>query len=166
MRFKNDLTAADVWSLFDYNPETGEFRYKIRKGGRASVGKLAGHFDGRYFRIEINGRTYQASRIAWLWYTGEWPKEEIDHKDGNTCNNRFLNLRPASRADNCQNRGIHRNNTSGVKGVSFYKRNGKWRCRIAVNNKAIHLGYFVTIEEASEAYANAAREHFGDFART
>jgi len=88
----------------------------------------------------------------------------IDHVDGNGLNNQKANLRVASHAENCANRRINRNNTSGFKGVS--KNKERWQAYIRVAYRQIHLGYFDTPEEAAEAYDRAAIAYFGEFAKT
>ena len=81
----------------------------------------------------------------------------VDHKNRNGLDNRIINLRLCSKAENNQNKNISKNNKSGYRGVSLYKPNGKWIARLMVNKKAIHLGYFDTPEEANAAVV-AARE--------
>jgi hypothetical protein len=62
------------------------------------------------------------------------------------------------------NRGKNKNNTSGIKGVTFCKCTGKWRAQIMVNGKTIKIGRFATKEQAAEAYKQKAKEHRGEFA--
>lgn len=84
-----------------------------------------------------------------------------DHiETGNTLDNRRSNLRVATRAQNSRNRTVRSESRTGVKGVRFESRTGKWTARI----KHIHLGTFITKREAVEAYNRSAIEHFGDFA--
>ena len=89
----------------------------------------------------------------------------IDHKDGNTLDNRKSNLRRCNRTENNRNRKISKVNTSGYKGVDFCKSNKKYQARIAVDNVRIHLGYFKTPEEAYAAYCEASNKYHGDFGR-
>jgi hypothetical protein len=63
------------------------------------------------------------------------------------------------------NRKIKTDNTSGVKGVSWFQRDSKWRAQIYVNGRLIFLGYFVSKHKASTAYRQAAKEYFGEFMR-
>jgi hypothetical protein len=86
-----------------------------------------------------------------------------DHKNRNTLDNRRENLREATFAQNAQNRSNRRDNTSGRKGVFPYKVPGKWRAQIKVRGKYKFLGVFPTKDEAAEAYAAAAKRHYGEF---
>jgi HNH endonuclease/AP2 domain-containing protein len=91
---------------------------------------------------------------------------DVDHVDGNRLNNRRSNLRLATHQQNTFNKGPHRNNTSGIKGVSWHKRLKKWQVQLNVNGKRVGLGYFSEKAEAAKAYERAARKHHGVFART
>jgi len=89
----------------------------------------------------------------------------VDHINGNGLDNRRLNLRPATRAQNSQNRGKHQTiHHSRFKGVTLHR--GKWVAYIYLNGKRKHLGYFSSQEEAAKAYDKSALENFGEFART
>lgn len=88
----------------------------------------------------------------------------VDHIDGNKLNNQKSNLRVCSRAQNGQNRGAPKSNTSGFKGVHWFPACNKWRSRIVVNKKAISLGLFDCKIEAAKAYNIAALEYHGEFA--
>lgn len=153
------LTAEQFRSRFEYQPETGEFIRKVSGAGHWA-GEIAGHrrFDGRMIVCGL-----LASRLAWLWMTGAWPEDEIDHKDNDPSNNRWENLRPAKRFENCRNIRKPKNNTTGFKGV--YRNRGKFRAQISVNDKAVHLGVFDTAEDAYLAYCVAADRYHGEFAR-
>lgn len=90
---------------------------------------------------------------------------EIDHRDGNGLNNRRKNLRSATHSENTYNRRVNKNNTSGLKGVYWYKRAQKWMARIGVNGNREYLGLFETPEEAHAAYCAASRKLHGEFGR-
>lgn len=89
----------------------------------------------------------------------------VDHRDGNGLNNRRANLRPATSAENLWNRAAQRNSTSGLKGVSYDRRSGKWRAEISAAGKRVSLGLFPNPSSAAAAYAAAAERLHGDFAR-
>ena len=88
-----------------------------------------------------------------------------DHVNGKGLDNRRCNLRPATNPQNGWNQGVQSNNTSGYKGVYWYKPTKKWRAQIKVNKKKIYLGYFDDIEDAVNAYNKAAIKYHGEFAR-
>lgn len=87
----------------------------------------------------------------------------IDHKDGNGLNNQKENLRICTQAQNIGNSIISKNNKSGIKGVCWDKARNKWRASITINNKHVHLGRFLNINNAKDAYIKAAKEYFGEF---
>lgn len=89
----------------------------------------------------------------------------VDHINGDTLDNRKQNLRICTTAENCMN-GRTRKNTSGYKGVDFWRTGKhKWRARITKNYKIVWTGYFATPEEAYEARCKALEEFHGEFAR-
>ena len=149
----------DLKQSLDYNPETGEFRWKVA-AGRSGAGSLAGNVNsnGRFY-IRFQGNLYKAHRLAWLLTYGKWPEKMIDHIDGNVSNNRISNLRDVSRSVNLQNqRKASSNNKSGFLGVSFHEQTAKFRANICLNGKSKHLGLFPTPELAHAAYLAAKRE--------
>ena len=93
------------------------------------------------------------------------PGFEVDHRNGDGLDNQRDNLRICTVNQNQYNRGPQKNNTSGYKGVSFSKRNKKWRADIKFNMRKISLGYFTSAKEAANAYALAAVSLHGEFAR-
>jgi hypothetical protein len=90
---------------------------------------------------------------------------DVDHKSGEGLDNRIVNLRPATHAENVANSRKRSDSTSGFKGVSYFKRTRKWRVQIRVKGKQTHVGYFTDKIEAAKAYDAAALTHFGEFAR-
>ena len=90
---------------------------------------------------------------------------QVDHRDGNKLDNRKDNLRLCSRVQNCRNRKLNANNTSNFKGVTWDKKDKRFRAKIYVHRKTIHLGSYTEKVPAAIAYNNAATELFGEFAR-
>jgi hypothetical protein len=89
--------------------------------------------------------------------------EQVDHEDLNPLNNRKHNLRLATPSQNVANRRKPRNNSSGYKGVTWYKRTSRWCAQICVNRKRINLGYYDTPGEAHEVYRKAADKLHREF---
>jgi|SRR6476469_9442373 hypothetical protein len=155
------LTAARLREVLSYDPATGLFRWRASRDG-VKAGSFAGRTRGRYNQICVHRKFYQASHLAWLYMTDKWPKREINYIDGNRFDTRWGNLREITPS---QRRAIApTRNKLGVKGVWITK-NGKYVARISVNAKKKYLGSFETLEEASAAYAKAAKSAFGIFAR-
>ena len=156
----NDLNAARLRELLHYDPETGIFTNRIKRSRKIVAGQAAGSINKilRYVVIGIDGDTWLAHRLAFLWITGEWPKGKADHRAGDRANNRWANLRDLTHAANIQNvTTARRNNTSGMLGASRDKRGGKWRAAIVVNYKQVHIGTYSTAELAHAAYVEAKR---------
>lgn len=89
----------------------------------------------------------------------------VDHIDNNRTNNYYKNLRWCTIQQNNQNKSKQKNTTSVYKGVCFFKKTNKWMAYIKVDNKTMHLGYFIIESEAAEAYNQKAAELFKDFAK-
>lgn len=160
------LSVERLRERLEYDPETGLFRRKQLARGGAAPGSIAGSrsYFG-YWRISIDCVTYPAHRLAWLYVHGVFPQQEIDHINGDGTDNRIANLRLATRQQNAANRRGSKSNPSGLKGASYCVQTGRWKASIKVNGKTISLGRHKTAEEAHQAYAAAAEQAFGDFAR-
>jgi HNH endonuclease len=157
------MTPERLRELLSYDEHTGEFLRLVDRG-RERAGTMAGTINSRGYRcIKIDRKLYKAHRLAWLYMTGSWPSAEIDHIDVNPSNNRFSNLRLATRAQNSMNKKVQLNNTCGFKGV---RKNGtRWEARIRIEGQLVSIGQFVTPEMAHGAYVVKAQEIFGEFAR-
>ena len=171
------LSPALLCRLLRYDPETGKLFWRARalsmfsleRAGRTWNTCYAGKEafitdDTQGYKVgSIFGRLYKAHRVIWAMQTGEWPESHIDHRDLDPANNRWHNLREATRSQNLCNTNKRSNNTSGYKGVSWSKRSRKWKATITHQNKQHRLGYFSTPEEAHAAYRAAAEKHHGEF---
>jgi len=89
----------------------------------------------------------------------------VDHIDGNGLNNQRSNLRLCNQSENCRNQRAVRGGSSKYKGVDWFKLLNKWRAKIYVNHKSVHLGVFASEEDAASAYNNTAVKYFGEFAK-
>jgi hypothetical protein len=159
------LTGSRLEQLLKYDPDTGIFTWR---GGHKKVcaGMVAGTPDkDGYICIKIDQKLYKAHRLAWFWMTGTWPVDEVDHKDLDKSNNRFSNLREATKSQNMQNVGCRGDSTTGIKCVQFDARRGLYYANITTAGRKKWLGYHTTAEAAAEAYRAAAVEQHNDFAR-
>lgn len=153
------LTQEVAQRLLDYNQETGEFKWRIKRRG-VNVEKILGTDNGfGYLRITVCGKSYYAHRLAWLYVHGHMPKQEIDHINGNKSDNRIANLREATPLQNQQNKTkLQSNNKSGQPGISWHEKSNKWQVHICTCNNRQYLGIYSDIEEAKAVYAAAKKE--------
>ena len=153
------LAQSQLKKLLHYDPDTGVFTHKLPRHG-VSVGREAGYLQPDGYRyVTLLGFRYVAHRLIWVYVHGYLPANQLDHINRNRSDNRLLNLREVTAAENKQNLGISSKNKSGFRGVSFDKDNNLWRASISVNNKPVNLGRYPTILEASKAYALAAKKY-------
>ena len=171
------ITQDLLQDLVSYDPDTGILLWQERNARHftatsRSAQHQASHWNSRwagkkafncmtakgYLRGSLNSRAYLAHRIIWIITTGQDAVDEIDHKNGNKCDNRITNLRAADRFLNCQNRSSVLGSTSNYIGVSWSAHMGKWRSQIIRKNKPTHLGYFDCEIDAAKAYDSHSRK--------
>jgi hypothetical protein len=162
------LTQARLKELLHYDPETGAFTWKAypnpQHPGKTKLGGKAGSLNSRgYHRIHICGKSHYAHRLAWLYMTGKWPTSQVDHRDLDTANNAWANLREATPSQNAMNRRASSTNTTGTKGVS--PQGNRWMAMLYLGGKPRYLGLHTSIELAAAATQIARKELHGDFAR-
>jgi hypothetical protein len=153
------LPAAEkLWELFEYRPLTGELLWRAPTSVRVKPGAVAGS-PGRNNGVDIrlHGKLYRAHRLVWRWVTGEDPADlELDHTNGNRRDNRYQNLRLATRKQNMWNI---------PSGGASQMPCGRYYSRIRAGGKPVYLGTFASRQEAQEAYKKAAMELHGAFAK-
>ena len=151
------ITQNQVKDLFEYR--NGELFWKIKPAQRVKIDSKAGSLHQKgYLQTEINGKKYLNHRIIFLMFHGYLP-EFIDHIDNNRSNNRIENLREATLSQNQHNAKTRKDNTSGVKGVCWYKATQKWRVQLQVNGKVKFFGDYNDLEVA-KLVANEARNTY------
>jgi hypothetical protein len=148
---KPSLSQAELMALFHYDPETGVMRHLVGKWAGQDAGCVSSQ---GYVQISIAYKKFRRARLAWLYMTGEWPEDLVDHINGIRDDDRFCNIRPATRAQNKYNSRGRRNGR--LKGTTWSKRNGRWQATIQVKMKTLHLGYYDSELEAHQAYGKAA----------
>ena len=157
------ITHERLLDILHYDPETGIMKWKIKRGrshGREQAGYLGP--DG-YWRVVVDCKPCLRSRLAWFYMTGRWPRSLIDHVNMARSDDRFANLRQATRSQNNANTPVRRRSQTGFKGVR--PRRGRFVAQISAGGKTRYLGIRDTPEEAHALYMAAAREHYGEFAR-
>ncbi len=158
----SEKLLEEIKKVFVYDPNTGdlfrEFRLRRKRVGTISTDK---HYQVKYKNI-----MYQKTQIIWVIMVGRFPYGLVDHIDRDGLNDKWDNLREATFSQNRINSNIWKNNTSGMKGVSYHKVTGKWQAKITKDYKQIHLGLFKTPEEAQNARNVKASELFGAFAQS
>jgi hypothetical protein len=166
------ITQKRLHEVLRYTPKTGEFLWLARLSNRTNIGDVAGCPRGipGYRVINVDGVSYAAHRLAWLYMTGAWPNPFIDHVNGVKGDNRWCNLREATKSQNFMNTPIRADNKSGFKGVCLKKdRHGRpagWDARIKTNGKQVCLGTFKSPIQAALAYRRAALALHGKYAIT
>lgn len=173
------ITAKELRELLDYDPATGIFVWRarpavdrhVRRWNTKHAGKVAGNrcrlsktHKTDYVVIGVHARRYLAHRLAWLHVHGEWPADEIDHRDLDGTNNAIENLRHATRTQNGINR-IVKVGASGYRGVTWSHKLQTWRAQIRDNGRMKYLGCFGDPRVAHEAYLAARKGVHPEFAR-
>lgn len=147
--------APSLEEAIEYNPDTGEFRWKARGKNQALIGKLCGTLNDKgYVIVSYMGGRHKGHRLAWYLMTGEWPTQPIDHINRNRSDNRWDNLRLTTPIENAQNSDYVRGNVA-KRGVRYRERDGSYEARIIIDGQRYQLGSFSTEEEASKAYEDA-----------
>jgi hypothetical protein len=116
----------------------------------------------------LDGQNYLTGRLAIFYVTGSWPEHEADHRDTDSANDRWSNLRDATRSQNCANRNVTKANQLGVKGVYFdpTRKRNSYAAHMGQHGRKKHLGRFSSLSEARAAYRRAAKEFHGKFSRS
>lgn len=141
-------------------------RYAFKRAGK-NQGKKGSGKNYRSVKFSLYGveKSYLEHRIIWKIFYGADPEDQLDHKNGNKIDNRIENLRECTNQQNCLNRKMKSNNTSGFKGVSHTK-SGKFLASIQYKGKQVKLGNYTSPDEAYEIYCKAAQVFHGEFKNT
>lgn len=160
------IRQADLKQILWYDPETGLFRWRHERNNRKiKPWTVAGSPDNKgHIKIQIGKQMHRAHRLAWLYMTGEFPAQQIDHKNLVKSDNRWCNLREADAKQNQWNTTLRTDNKSGVKGVHFCKTWKRWVASVKVNGVRHHVGRFATVEEAAKAVIEFRKANHGEYA--
>ena len=154
----NSLTQRRLKEVVEYNSDTGVFT-RLSSASQIKAGSIAGGQDGKgYTRFSIDGKSYLAHRLAWLYVNGVFPIDQIDHLNHDRLDNRIANLRCVTHKENGKNQSLYKNNSSGVTGVNWDKSRGKWYSCIMVDGKTKSLGRHIELSDAVMARVSAEKE--------
>ncbi len=146
---KMALTQTELKELLRYEPKTGNFYWLSFRRGKALEGSTAGCvMNTGYIGIKIKSERYVAHRLAWLYMTGAWPEDRIDHIDGDRANNKWKNLREATVSQNVCNSDVRTDNDAGFRGVCWHPKSGRWAVKTQFGDKSYALGYFAIQSDA------------------
>lgn len=156
---------------FDLDAETGLLWWRNPPSNRAGMrGKLAGYLlvgkgkNKSYWQIRFDGKTYRRGRVVFYMTHGRWPEPAVDHANGNSLDDRPVNLRECTLSQNAANsKGRTRARSDLPKGV-YNPRPGRFMARLTQSGTTRSLGTYSTVESALEVYLAAKKEAFGDFA--
>lgn len=148
-----------------YDEPTGRLIDRIGSKRRLAGSPIGFVTPSGYLRMDMPEGRFLVHRVIWKIVTGDEPPYIIDHRDGDTLNNRFGNMREASDQQNAANAKPRINASSALKGVRFCSFTGRWAAAISAHGKSHWLGRFDSETEAHRAYADAAKRLFGEFAR-
>jgi hypothetical protein len=141
------------------------FEYRDGQLIRKRNGKVAGHHHLLgYIKVRADGKIYMAHRLIYKMFNKDFEVGTLDHINNKPADNRIENLRLATRAENNRNAVIRKDNTSGVKGVSWNARDMRWTACIQINGKRKALGNFKDLALATEFIQLARDMVHGDFA--
>lgn len=156
---REKLTQKELKEDILYNKKTGDWRWRKSKEGRM-LEYTAGHVNKTGKRVIcINGLSYTASRLAFLYVTGSFPKGAVRHKNGHKDDDSWKNLQDVKIEDIPKRRKLDIRNSSGVTGVYYISASGNYRASITVDGKRIELGVFAKKHDAVKARKRANRKY-------
>jgi len=167
MKHKPLPPLEELKEYLDYNPDTGILIWKKKPNRRVKIGEAVGRDNGKgYLQTRYKKGFFLCNRLAYYIYHGVDPLEyTVDHRNGNTIDNRIKNLRLATYQQQQFNLGLSKKNKSGVTGVRWNKGSKRWVAYVSMNWKQIHLGHFTNKEDAIQARKEAEIKYYGEFRR-
>jgi len=170
-----ELSYAEISKILKCDVENGKLYWLPRSQEMFSDAKNPGQakmWNARYagklaFQTVCNGyrhgaifsRRYFAHRVIWLFATGNWPENQIDHINGDRSDNRISNLRDVTKAENMKNMRVRAKSKSGASGVYWYEGLQKWQVFISVKGKTRNLGRFSEKADAIACRRQAEKDH-------
>lgn len=161
---RNEIEIVDDYAeIYIYNNKCVEVgRTKIDIEDIEKVKEYKWHYANKqkYVEARIDGKNVRLHRLIMKAPAGK----EVDHINRDVLDNRKMNLRVCTRAENAKNRALEVKNTSGYSGVTWHRTHKKWMASIQVDNEVVHLGYFKNLDLAKEVRIEAEEKYYGEFA--
>ena len=156
------ISFKRVRELLHYDHTTGIFtnkvdRYRVKAGQQTGIPSPQG-----YIQICVGGSTYTAQELAYFWMKGEWAPM-VDHKNLVRTDNRWTNLRPATRSQNMANASATVKSSSGIRGVYKDKKSGKWIAAVNHGSFRKTLGRFDDLAVAAKVRLKAMMDIHGEY---
>lgn len=168
MQREEKISQETLKNLLEYDKETGIWSWRVYRSKRAKAQQEAGYLNkdshGKVYKaITIRGKGYKASRLAWLYMTGDWLDSsiEIDHINRDSRDNRWINLRLSTKQENSYNKGVYKRKINLPKGV--YISGKKYVAKITADKNTRIIGLFTSPQEAHKAYCEASIKLHGKF---
>jgi hypothetical protein len=155
-----NLSKEYLQELFDY--KDGKLYWKKARSHCIKVGQEAG-CGKKYKVVNLDKKIHNVHVVIWAWHYGP-PNGLVDHINRNSLDNRIENLRLATFSQNGFNRPKQANNTSGIKNVSWHKRDKSWKVSIKVMKKEVFYKLFKDIELAELVAQEARAKYHGSYA--
>ena len=169
LQSKTPLTPiSDLKDIWNYDPRTGVFRWKVHASRKCRAGTIAGsnkeaRYGSCYIELCYKQERYLAHRVAWAFVNGDWPSLDIDHKNGDKADNRIANLRLATRSQNIAHKSVNAHSLTGVKGVYRDKRDGRFYPYLDTKHGRVALGGFASLDAAGKAREIAEKRYWKEF---
>lgn len=162
-----EITGSFLERKLRYNPDTGDFIKIDKSWGRQKTGDKLGCISKHngYVYLTLGAYHILAHRLAWIYMTGKWPVEHIDHINSIRHDNNWNNLREATNAQNLWGSRLQIRNSSGKKGVMWSKTHQRWDVFIGVNKRSIYLGRFKELEKAIKAREEGEKRYHKEFSK-
>ena len=150
----------DFRKYFHADLDQGRLFWAVRKS-RVTPGQEAGTIvTGGYRRVLIDKKSYAVHKILWWFATGTWP-EYLDHINLCKSDNRLSNLRVVTHSENCLNKPLQQNNSSGYKGIHFRKSTGKWVLQMRRKGRESIRESFYSLQQAVDRKRELELDFYG-----
>ncbi len=158
------ITHDELTSIIEYSEKHKYLVWKQKPNGRVKIGDRVGTLSAYgYYNAVIRYRSYRVSHLVWFYHNGRWPKQTIDHKDGNPNNDVIENLREATPTEQSRNVKVWRKKLLPKWVYYDYKQSNPYGARVTVNKHTHFLGYYKTAQKAYETARKFAEKNHGEF---